>query len=38
MIKLVKNGFYFRQMEENVNDMDDFEELKQCYFDLGIEF
>ena len=25
-------------MEEDYNEMDDFEELKQCYFDLGHEF
>ena len=25
-------------MEENLNDLDDFEELKRYYFDLGVEF
>ena len=25
-------------MEENVNDVDDFEELEHYYFDLGVEF
>ena len=25
-------------MKEDFNDMDDFEELKQFYFDLGVEF
>ena len=33
----LKNEFYFKQMEEDFNDMDDFEELKQFYFDLGVE-
>ena len=25
-------------MKENFNDMDDFEELKHFYYDLGVEF
>ena len=36
--KYLKNEFYFKQMEEDYNEMDDFEKLKQFYFDLGVEF
>ena len=34
----LKNEYYFKDMEENSTDMDDFEELKRFYFDLGVEF
>ena len=34
----LKNEFYFKQMEEDLNNLDDFEELKHYYFDLGVEF
>ena len=34
----LKNEYYFKDMEENSNDMDHFEELKRFYFDLGVEF
>ena len=34
----LKNEYYFKNMEENFNDMDDFEDLKKFYFDLGFEF
>ena len=33
-----KNEYYFKNMEEDFNDMDDFEELKHFYYDLGVEF
>ena len=33
----LKNEYYFKQMEKNFNEMDDFEELKHYYFDLGVE-
>ena len=33
----LKNEYYFKQMKEEFNDMDDFEELKQSNFDLGVE-
>ena len=29
---------YFKYMEDDLNDMDDFEELKKIHFDLGYEF
>ena len=34
----LKNEYYFKAMEETFNNMDDFEELKQFYFDSGLEF
>ena len=35
----LKNEYYFKQMEEEVEEIgDDFEELKKFYFDLGVEF
>ena len=34
----LKNGYYFKDMEENFNDMNDFEELKHFYYNLGVEF
>ena len=34
----LKNEYCFKQMKEDFNDMDDFEELKQFYFNLGVEF
>ena len=34
----LKNEYYFKYMEEEFNDMDDFEELKHFYYDLGVEF
>ena len=34
----LKNEFYFKRIEEDLNDLDNFEKLKQFYFDLGIEF
>ena len=34
----LKNEYFFKDMEENSNDVDDFEELKRFYFDLGVEF
>ena len=34
----LKNGYYFKDTEENFNDIDDFEELKHFYYDLGVEF
>ena len=34
----LKNEYYFKDMEENFNHMDDFEELKHFYYDLGVEF
>ena len=34
----LKNEFYFKQMEKDYHEMDDFEELKRFYFDLGHEF
>ena len=34
----LKNEYYFKNMEEEFNSMDDFEELKHFYFDLGVEF
>ena len=33
----LKNEYYFKQMIEDFNHKDDFEELKHFYFDLGIE-
>ena len=34
----LKNEYYFKNMEEDFNDIDDFEELKHFYYDLGVEF
>ena len=34
----LKNEYYFKQMEEDFNDMDDFENSKQFYFNFGVEF
>ena len=34
----LKNEYYFKQMKEEFNDMNDFEELKQFYLDWGVEF
>ena len=34
----LKNEYYFKDMEEDFNDLDDFEELKHFYYDLGVEF
>ena len=34
----LKNEYYFKNMEEDFNDINDFEELKEFYFDLGYEF
>ena len=34
----LKNEFYFKRIEEDLNDLDNFEKLKQFYFDLGNEF
>ena len=34
----LQNDLYFKQMEEDYNEMDDFEELKRFYFDLDVEF
>ena len=36
--KYLKNECYFKNMEEEFNDENDFEELKHLYFDLGHEF
>ena len=34
----MKNCTKYKNVEEEFNDMDDFEELKKFYFDLGFEF
>ena len=34
----LKNEYYFKQMKEEFNDMNDFEELKQFYLDWGVEY
>ena len=34
----LKNEYYFKNIEEEFNDMDNFEELKHFYYDLGVEF
>ena len=34
----LKNEYFFKDLEENVTNENDFEELKQRYFDLGHEF
>ena len=34
----LKNEYCFKDMEEHFNVMDDFEELKNFYYDLGVEF
>ena len=34
----LKNEHYFKNMEEDFNDINDFEELEQVYFYLGYEF
>ena len=34
----LKNEYYFKGMDEDFDDMDDFKELKHFYYELGIEF
>ena len=37
--KCLKNEYYFKQIEEDLEEIkDDFEELKKFYFNLGVEF
>ena len=34
----LKNEYYFKNMKKEFNDINDFEKLKQIYFDFGYEF